>query len=104
MISMTSCFADAGDRRTIRVQLPLALPGLAAGWVMVFVFMVAETTASALLSGTGNLVIGRILLDLWSNGSFPQMTALALLISLVDAACVVLVLRLTRRNFEVAVS
>ena len=71
---------------------------------MVFVFMIAEATASALLSGHGNLVIGRVLLDLWSNGSFPQMTALALLISLVDALCVVLVLRLTRRNFEVAVS
>ena len=52
----------------------------------------AETTASALLSGTGNLVIGRVLLDLWSNGSFPQMTALALLISLVDALCVLLLL------------
>jgi iron(III) transport system permease protein len=95
----------ASSARTLwQILLPLALPGLAAGWVMVFVLMVSETTMSALLSGTGNLVIGRVLLDLWSNGSFPQMTALALLISLVDALCVLAVLRLTRRNFELAVS
>jgi iron(III) transport system permease protein len=97
-------FRASPGRTLWQILLPLALPGLAAGWVMNFVLMVSETTASALLSGTGNLVIGRVLLDLWSNGSFPQMTALALLISLVDALCVVAVLRLTRRHFEVAVS
>ncbi|HVA23565.1 MAG TPA: iron ABC transporter permease [Chloroflexota bacterium] len=95
-----------GSGRTtfFRILLPLALPGLAAGWILNFVLMVGETTASALLSGTGNLVIGRVLLDLWANGSFPQMASLALIMSAINAACILAVLRLTRRSIQVALS
>jgi iron(III) transport system permease protein len=95
----------ASERRTLwRVVLPLAFPSLAAGWVIVFIHMVGELTASALLSGTTNPVIGRVLLDLWNNGSFPQLTALAMVMTVVDSCFVIAMLRLTRRSFDVTVS
>lgn len=95
----------ASERRTLlKVLLPLALPGLAAGWVILFVHIVGELTASALLSGTSNPVVGRVLLDLWNNGSFPQLTSLAIVMSVLDSVFVLLMLRLTRRTFDVTVS
>jgi len=95
----------ASERRTfVKVLLPLALPGLAAGWVILFIHMVGELTASALLSGSSNPVVGRGLLDLWNNGSFPQLTSLAIVMSVVDSVFVIAMLRLTRRSFDVAVS
>lgn len=63
-----------------RIVVPLMLPGLMAGWVILFVHISGELTASALLSGTGNPVVGLVLLDLWENGSFPQLSAIALII------------------------
>jgi iron(III) transport system permease protein len=71
---------------------------------MLFIHMVGELTASALLSGAANPVVGRVLLDLWENGSFPQLTALALVMAFVDSALVLAMLRFTRRSFEVTVS
>jgi iron(III) transport system permease protein len=95
----------ASERRTFaRVLLPLALPGLAAGWVILFIHMVGELTASALLSGTSNPVVGRVILDLWNNGSFPQLTSLAIVMSVVNSAFVLVMLRLTRRTFDVTVT
>jgi iron(III) transport system permease protein len=95
----------ASERRTfLRVLLPLALPGLAAGWVILFIHMVGELTASALLSGTSNPVVGRVIMDLWNNGSFPQLTSLAIIMSVVDSIFVLVMLRLTRRTFDVTIS
>ncbi len=95
----------ASEQRTFtRVLLPLALPGLAAGWVILFIHMVGELTASALLSGTSNPVVGRVLLDLWNNGSFPQLTSLAIVMSAVDSIFVLVMLRFTRRTYDVTIS
>ncbi|HEX6513145.1 MAG TPA: ABC transporter permease subunit, partial [Chloroflexota bacterium] len=95
----------ASERRTfVRVLLPLALPGLAAGWIILFIHMVGELTASALLSGTSNPVVGRVILDLWNNGSFPQLTSLAIVMSVVNSVFVLAMLRLTRHTFDVTVS
>jgi iron(III) transport system permease protein len=95
----------ASERRTFsHILVPLSLPGLAAGWIMLFVFMVGELTASALLSGTANPVVGRVLLDLWSSGSFPQLAAMALIMALINGLFVLAMLRFTRRSFEVTVS
>lgn len=103
-LAEASRVAHAGERRTFfRILLPLALPGLAAGWVTLFVFSFGEVTASTLLSGTENLVVGRVLLDLWTSGSLPQMTALALTQCLICAIITFTVLRLTRRTVEAAV-
>lgn len=81
-----------------RVILPLMLPGLTAGWVILFVFISGELTAAALLSGPSNPVVGMVLLDLWENGSFPQLSAIALIMTLLDAVVVLAVMRGFRRD------
>lgn len=75
-----------------RVILPLMSPGLMAGWVILFVHISGELTASALLAGTNNPVVGSVLLDLWENGSFPQLSAIALIMTVLDATVVLIVL------------
>jgi iron(III) transport system permease protein len=81
-----------------RIVVPLMLPGLMAGWVMLFVLISGELTASALLSGTGNPVVGLVLLDLWENGSFPQLSAIALIMTVLDSVVVLAVMRGFRRT------
>jgi iron(III) transport system permease protein len=75
-----------------RILLPLVLPGLATGWVLVFVRAFGEVTASAILSGTSNPVVGAVLLDLWRQGSFPMMTAFALIVWFIGSLLVLAML------------
>ena len=83
---------------------PLALPGLVAGWIMVFVHTVGEITASAFLSGTNNPVIGRVLLDFWTFGNFPQVAAMAMIITAISGSFIGLMLFVTRRSHAATVS
>jgi len=95
----------ASDLVTLwRIMLPLALPGLVAGWIMVFVHTVGEITASAFLSGANNPVIGRVLLDFWTFGNFPQVASLALIITLISSSFVGLMVFVTRRRHAATVS
>ncbi|WP_250518396.1 iron ABC transporter permease [Caballeronia sp. ATUFL_M1_KS5A] len=86
----------AGTMR--RILLPLVLPGLATGWVLVFVRAFGEVTASAILSGTSNPVVGAVLLDLWRQGSFPMMTAFALIIWFIGSLLVLAMLWFNNRR------
>lgn len=89
--------SGAGKGRVfLRITLPLILPGLAAGWAMIFVVMVGDLTASALLAGTNNPVVGFVILDIWENGLYSQLAALAALISLICSVAVLSVLYLGR--------
>src|SRR5690606_22703080 len=71
-------------RTTWRVTVPLAMPGLLAGWTMVFVHMMGDLSASALLAGVGNPVIGFAILLIWETGSFGTLAAFS------AAMCVVI--------------
>lgn len=83
----------AGTMRTFgHVLLPLMLPGLIAGWVILFVSMSSELTASALLAGNSNPVVGQVFLDLWESGSFPRVAALAVTITVIKSVIVISVL------------
>ncbi len=94
----SSRVSRASDLVTLwKILLPLAAPGLVAGWIMVFVHTVGEVTAAAFLSGTRNPVIGRVLLDFWNFGNFPQVAALALIITAISSSLVGLMLYVTRR-------
>ena len=93
-------FRASAGRTMARILLPLAMPGLAAGWVLVFIHILGEVTASAILSGNSNPVVGSVLLDLWRQGNFPQMTAFALVIWLIASILVVVMLRLNSRGLR----
>lgn len=85
--------SGAGKGRVFRrVTFPLMLPGLAAGWAMIFVVMVGDLTASALLAGTSNPVVGFVTLEIWENGTYSQLAALSALITVICVAAVSLVL------------
>jgi iron(III) transport system permease protein len=89
-----SQMAHASKAKTFfRIILPLMRPGLIAGWVILFIFISGELTASALLAGTSNPVVGLVLLDMWENGSFPQLAAVAVIMTMLDIAVVSAILR-----------
>jgi len=69
--------------RTFRtIIFPLMLPGLLAGWVILFVLMIFELNASSLLSTTGNRVVGAEILNIWEEAHFPILAAFSLTITL----------------------
>lgn len=96
-LSEASLMSGASQGRTfLRVTLPLMAPGLAAAWTLLFVLMSGEITASSMLAGTRNPVVGFVVLDLWANGSYSALTAFGTLMSLMTSAVVLLALRLSR--------
>lgn len=90
--------AGAGEGRTFaRVYVPLMMPGLAAGWALVFVRIVGDLEASAILAGTGNPVVGFQILGLITSADYAGLAALALLLTALSATVVAAVLMLVRR-------
>lgn len=79
-----------------RILLPLMLPGLIAGWSLLFVLITGDITASSMLAGTHTPVVGFVILDLWTSGTFPQLAALGVLMTTV--ACVVVMCALWIRD------
>lgn len=76
-------------RAFFRVSLPLMVPGLVAGWAMLFVQMAGDLTVTVILSGLKNIVVGFQILDIFhGGGSFAELAALALVLTLINAAVV----------------
>lgn len=93
-----SMVSGASQGKTfVRVYLPLMLPGLIAGWAMLFVRMVGDLSASAVLAGTGNPVVGRQILEIFQNGTFSLMAALAMALTFISAVVVIGLTIVSRR-------
>jgi iron(III) transport system permease protein len=91
--------AGASHARTFRrISLPIMLPGLVAGWALLFVRYAGDIQAAALISGTRNPVVGYRILEIFENGSFALMAALAMCLTLVTAVVIVVVFTVTRRR------
>jgi len=65
-----------------RIYLPLLRPGLMAGWFWVMVHAYRELTISLMLARANNRTASVIIFDLWTSGSFPQLSAFGVLIFL----------------------
>jgi iron(III) transport system permease protein len=80
-----SYISGAGEGRTIgRIVVPLALPGFVAGWAIVFVHMMGDLSAAALLAGLRNPLIGSVILEIWETGSVGIIAAFSTLMCLAN--------------------
>lgn len=74
--------ADLGARPVtafLRVTLPLSLPGIVAGSLLVFIPAVGEYVIPSLLGRTDQLMIGRVLSDeFFANRDWPVASAVAI--------------------------
>jgi iron(III) transport system permease protein len=94
-----SAVSGAGRGMTFRrISLPLMAPGLAAGWVLLFVLTLSELSASSMLAGSTNPVVGFVILRIYENGSYGELAAFAGLITLVNICAVLLVTRIARSS------
>jgi iron(III) transport system permease protein len=93
-----SLASGASPLRTFaRVTLPLMTPGLAAGWALVFVLMAGDLTASAMLAGPGNPVVGQFMLDQINFGTYGSLSTIAVALIVVSSVVVFTFLGVTRR-------
>jgi len=71
----------AGPGAFLRITLPLSLPGILAGSMLVFIPVVGEFVIPDLLGGPDNLMVGRMLwTEFFSNKDWPLASALAILL------------------------
>lgn len=90
-LTEASRVSGAGSGRTLRwVTVPLMRSGIAAGWILIFVVVAGELTASILLSGTGNPVVGFVFLAIWEQGTFSQLAALGTVFATLTSTVVVI--------------
>jgi putrescine transport system permease protein len=80
--SLLEAAADLGARPLTTfttVTLPLSLPGIVAGCLLVFIPAVGEFVIPDLLGGTGTLMIGKVLWDeFFTNADWPLASAVAI--------------------------
>lgn len=100
LVEASRVFGASRARTFWRVQLPLILPGLAAGWASIFALVLGELNAAAILSGPRNPTIGYMILTLFDNGTYSQLAAIGSLIGLVSALTVSLVLLFGRPRYH----
>jgi len=78
--------ADLGCRPMkafFTITLPLSIPGIAAGSMLVFIPAVGEFVIPALLGGPDTLMIGRVLWDeFFANRDWPVASAVAIVVLL----------------------
>ena len=86
-----------------RITLPLSLPGIAAGALLVFIPAVGEYIIPSLLGRTDQLMIGRVLSDeFFENRDWPVASAVATLMLLLLVVPIMLFQRIERRTLGAA--
>jgi iron(III) transport system permease protein len=99
LVEASRIFGASPSRTFFRVQLPLILPGLAAGWASIFALVLGELNAAAILSGPRNPVIGYLIITLFDNGTYSQLAAIGSIIGVVSAITVSAVLIFGRPKY-----
>ena len=62
------------------VVLPLASPGLVAGWIYIVIVSVRELSSSILLYGPDSRVVSVLIWELWENGQQAELAALGVML------------------------
>jgi len=96
--------ADLGAtpwRAFLRITLPLSMPGIVAGSLLVFIPAVGEYVIPTLLGPADQLMIGRVLSDeFFENRDWPVASAVAILMLLLLVVPLVIFQRYQHRELE----
>ena len=96
--------ADLGARpfaAFLTVTLPLSLPGIVAGCLLVFIPSVGEFVIPDLLGGTQTLMIGKVLWDeFFTNADWPLASAVAICLLVLLVRPIALFQRQQARSLE----
>lgn len=87
-------------RALIDVVVPLIKPGLLTGATLVFVLVMGDLITSVLLASSRTPVIGFVMLNVFESGTFPQVAALGVILSLITGAVTLTVLRFSYRGIR----
>ena len=102
--SLLEAAADLGARPLtafLTVTLPLSLPGIVAGCLLVFIPSIGEFVVPDLLGGTGTLMIGKVLWDeFFTNADWPLASAVAICLLALLVAPIALFQRQQARSLE----
>ncbi len=102
--SLLEAAADLGARpfaAFLTVTLPLSLPGIVAGCLLVFIPAVGEFVIPDLLGGTDTLMIGKVLWDeFFTNGDWPLASAVAVCLLVLLVGPIALFQRNQARSLE----
>jgi putrescine transport system permease protein len=100
--SLVEAAADLGARPArvfATVVLPLSLPGIAAGALLVFIPAVGDFVIPDLLGGPGTLMIGKVLWqEFFDNVDWPEAAAVAMVLVALLTAPLLLAQRLAERQ------
>jgi len=76
------------------ILFPLVRPGILAGWMLMFVSMMRELSASIFLYTPGTETTAVALFNLWEEGNFSYLSVLALLFVAISVTVLAIVQRL----------
>ena len=103
-LGLLEAAADLGARPLaafLTITLPLSLPGIVAGCLLVFIPAVGEFVIPDLLGGTDTLMIGKVLWDeFFTNSDWPLASAVAICLLVLLVGPIVLFQRQQARSLE----
>jgi putrescine transport system permease protein len=103
-LTLLEAAADLGARPFTafrKITLPLSVPGIVAGSLLVFIPAVGEFIIPSLLGRTDQLMIGRVLWDeFFANRDWPVASAVAILMLIVLVLPIMLFQRMQARQLE----
>jgi putrescine transport system permease protein len=102
--SLLEAAADLGAKPVaafFTVTLPLSLPGIVAGCLLVFIPAVGEFVIPDLLGGTNTLMIGKVLWDeFFTNADWPLASAVAIVLLILLVGPIAVFQRQQARSLE----
>jgi iron(III) transport system permease protein len=81
-----------------RITLPLMRPAILSAVALMFILLTHEFAASLLVRSPTTQVMGTRLYDLWTNGAYPQVAAMAILMTAVTGLGVFVAMLIGGRN------
>jgi iron(III) transport system permease protein len=80
-----------------RINLPLLMPGLIAGWIYILLVSFRELSSSILLYSPGDEVLSILIWERWENGQYTQLAALGMVMIVTLVVLVIVASRLGAR-------